>query len=136
MEKILSISGKSGLFRMVNRGKNTLVIETVDAARRRMPAFSSDKVISLGDISIYTDEGDVPLWQVLKTLGEKENSAPCTLDVKKLSSSGLRDYFAGILPSYDRSRVHDADIRKVIQWYNILIEGGYTDFEDLLAGKE
>ncbi len=136
MEKILAISGKSGLFRMVNRGKNTLVIETVDSYHRRTPAFATDKVTSLGDISIYTDNGETPLWEVLKSVGIKENSSVCSFDIKKISSFALRNYFAEILPSYDRSRVHDADMRKILQWYNILVQGGYTDFEDLFTEKK
>ncbi|MCD7714330.1 MAG: DUF5606 domain-containing protein [Prevotella sp.] len=136
MEKILAISGKPGLFRMVNRGKNTLVVETIDSFHRRTPAFASDRITSLGDISIYTAEGEAPLWQVLKGIGEKENSAVCSIDLKKVSSMALRNYFNAILPDYDRKRVHDADIRKIIQWYNILVEGGITDFEAVFTEQK
>ncbi len=136
MEKILAISGKPGLFRMVNRGKNTLVVETIDSFHRRTPAFASDRVTSLGDILVYTAEGETPLWEVLKSIGEKENSAVCAIDLKRVSSIALRNYFNAILPDYDRARVHDADIRKIIQWYNILIEGGITDFEAVFTDKK
>lgn len=129
MERILAISGKPGLFRMVNRGKNTLVVETIDSYRRRTPAFASDKVTSLGDVSIYTTDGEVALWEVFTSIGEKEKSAVCPLDLKKVSSMALRNYFTEILPNYDRNRVHDADMRKIVQWYNILVEGGFTDFK-------
>ncbi|MGM9704483.1 MAG: DUF5606 domain-containing protein [Prevotella sp.] len=133
METILSISGKPGLYRLVSRGKMNLIVESLDDQHRRMPAFASDRVTSLGDIAMYTDAEDVPLWQVLKNLGEKEQSQKCSLNYKKCSAAELRDYFAEVLPSYDRDRVHDSDIKKLIQWYNILVAYGITDFEKDLA---
>ena len=133
METILSIAGKPGLYRLVSRGKMNLIVETLDENRRRMPAFASDRVTSLADIAMYTDADDVPLWQVLKNLGEKEQSQKCQFNYRKCSSKELRDYFSEILPSFDRDRVHDSDIKKLIQWYNILVTNGITDFEKDLA---
>ena len=72
METILSISGKPGLYRLVSRGKMNLIVESIDESKRRVPAFSTDRVTSLADIAMYTDAEDIPLWQVLKNLGEKE----------------------------------------------------------------
>lgn len=133
METILSIAGKPGLYKLVSRGKMNLIVESIDAKRKRIPAFASDRVTSLADIAMYTDEDDVPLWQVLKQLGEKEESKVCSLDYKKCSSEELRAYFAEVLPNFDNDRVRDADIKKLIQWYNILVENGITDFEETLA---
>lgn len=76
METILSISGKPGLYKLVSRGKMNLIVETLDDAHRRMPAFATDRVTSLADIAMYTDAEDIPLWQVLKNVGEKEQSKP------------------------------------------------------------
>lgn len=132
-ETILAISGKPGLYRLVNRGNGTLIVETLDATKKRIPAFARDRVTSLSDIAMYTDEDDVPLWKVLKSLGEKEESKPSTLNYKKAKSAELREYFAEVLPTFDRERVHDSDIKKLIQWYNILIEAGITDFQETLA---
>ena len=132
-ETILAISGKPGLYRLVSRGKASLIVEALDATKKRMPAFASDRVTSLADIAMYTDEEDVALWQVLKSLGEKEESKESSLNYKKASSAELRAYFAEILPSFDRERVHDSDIKKLIQWYNILVKAGITDFEEALA---
>lgn len=132
-ETILAISGKPGLYRLVSRGNGTLIVETLDAAKKRIPAFARDRVTSLSDIAMYTDEDDVPLWQVLKNLGEKEESKTSQLNYKKASSSELREYFAEVLPTFDRERVHDSDIKKLIQWYNILVNAGITDFEGTLA---
>lgn len=136
METILSIAGKPGLYKLVNRGNRNLIVEAIDATHRRMPAFASDRVTSLADIAMYTDAEDIPLWQVLKSLGEKEQSKECSLNYKKCSAQELHDFFAEVLPDYDRDRVHDSDIKKLIQWYNILVNNGITDFEGTLAPTE
>lgn len=135
-ETILAISGKPGLFRLVSRGKATLIVESLDAAKKRIPAFASDRVTSLADIAMYTDDEDMPLWKVLKNVGQKEDSKPTQINYKKTSSKELREYFAQVLPTYDRDRVHDSDIKKLIQWYNILVNAGITDFEETLAPTE
>lgn len=136
METILSIAGKPGLYRLVSRGKQNLIVEALDETKKRMPAFSTDRVISLADIAMYTDAEDIPLWKVLKSLGEKSQSKECTLNYKKASGKELREFFAEILPDFDRDRVHDSDIKKLIQWYNILVKNGITDFEKTLAPTE
>ena len=133
METILSISGKPGLYKLVSRGKANLIVEALDATHRRQPAFASDRVTSLADIAMYTDSEDIPLWKVLKSLGEKEESKECSLNYKKCSAAELHDFFAAVLPEYDRDRVHDSDIKKLIQWYNILVKSGITDFEAALS---
>ena len=133
METILSIAGKPGLYKLVSRGKMNLIVEAIDATHRRLPAFASDRVTSLADIAMSTDAEDIPLWQVLKSLGEKEQSKECSLNYKKCSADELHAFFAEVLPSYDRDRVHDSDIKKLIQWYNILVNNGITDFEATLA---
>lgn len=136
METILSIAGKPGLYRLVSRGKTNLIVETIDAAHRRMPTFATDRVISLADIAMYTDAEDVPLWQVMKNLGKKEKSKACSLNYRKASSKELRAYFSEVLPNFDEDRVHDSDIKKLIQWYDILVTNGITDFEKTLAPTE
>ncbi len=136
METILSVSGKPGLYKLVSRGKMNLIVETIDATHRRTPVFATDKVTSLSDIAMYTDADDVPLWQVLDSVGKKEGSKKAAIDYKKCSSQELRSYFGEVLPSYDRDRVHDSDIKKLLQWYNLLVENGYTDFKGLLSMDE
>lgn len=132
-ETILAISGKPGLYRLISRGKANLIVESLDDKKKRMPAFASDRVTSLADIAMYTDDEDIALWQVLKNLGEKENSKESAINIKKASSTELREYFGEVLPTFDRDRVHDSDIKKLIQWYNILVKAGITDFEEALA---
>ena len=136
LQTILSISGKPGLYKLVSRGKMNLIVEALDDTHRRMPAFATDRVTSLSDIAMFTDTEDVPLWKVLKNLGEKEQLKPASLNYKKASGNELRKYFGEILPDFDRERVHDSDIKKLIQWYNILINNGITDFEAVLSAKE
>lgn len=136
METILSIAGKPGLYRLVSRGKMNLIVEALDETHRRMPAFATDRVTSLADIAMYTDADDVPLWQVLKSVGEKEQSKPTSLNYRKCPARELRAYFAEVLPNFDQERVHDSDIKKLLQWYDILVSNGYTDFEQVLAPTE
>lgn len=136
METILSIAGKPGLYKLVSRGKQNLIVEAIDETHRRLPAFATDRVTSLGDIAMYTDAEDIALWEVLTKVGEKEDSKKASINYKKCSSKELRDYFAEVLPNYDRDRVHDSDIKKPLQWYNILVENGYTDFKAVLAPTE
>jgi hypothetical protein len=130
LEKILAVSGKPGLYQLVSRSNRSLIVETVGADKRRMPIFSTDKVISLADIAMYTDEEEVPLCDVLTSLKEKEKGQPCSIDIKKADKKELFDFFAEILPNFDRDRVYPNDMRKLISWYNILVENGLTDFVD------
>lgn len=130
LRTILAISGKPGLYRLVSRGKMNLIVESLDANKRRMPAFAADRITSLGDIAMYTDAEDIPLGEVLESLKNKEEGKPSSLDVKMANSKELRDYFAEVLPSFDRDRVHDSDIKKLISWYNILIQNGITEFKE------
>lgn len=126
LKTILSISGRPGLYRLVNRGKNMLIVESI-TTKKRTPAYAHDKVISLGDISIYTVEDDVPLPTVLESVKEKNNGQP--VDIKAIGNdAAVREYFAEILPDFDRDRVYTSDIKKLLTWYNQLLEGGITEF--------
>lgn len=131
LETILAIAGKPGLYKLVSQGNRSLVVESIDEKHHRMPAFSTDRVISLADIAMYTDEEEVPLADVLTSLKNKENGAVCSLDYKKASRDQLFEYFADVLPSFDRDRVHPSDIKKLLQWYNILILNGLDDFSKM-----
>ena len=129
LETILAISGKPGLYRLVNRGNRSLIVETLDAQKKRMPAFGTDKIISLADIAMYTDEEEVPLRQVFKNIYELEGGKPAALDYRKASTAELADFMAKALPNYDRDHVYPSDMKKLVQWYNILVENGITDFD-------
>ena len=127
LRKILSISGRPGLFRLVNQGKNMLIVESL-ATGKRTPAYAHDKVVSLSDVSIYTPEADEPLPNVFESI--KQLTGGTQVDYKKMDDADLREYFAKVLPEYDRDRVYTTDIRKVFAWYNELIAAGVTDFKD------
>lgn len=126
LKTILSISGKPGLFKLVSHGKNMLIVESL-ADNKRVPAYAKDKVISLGDIAIYTDEAEVPLHEVLTSIKNKENGGKASID-SSAKPDELRAYLAEVLPNFDRERVYPSDIKKLISWYNLLIAAGITDF--------
>ena len=135
-QTILSISGKPGLYKLVSRGKANLIVESIDEQHKRMPVFASDRVTSLGDIAIYTESEDMPLMKVFANLLKVEQGKPASVNYKKCKSAELREYFATILPDYDRDRVHDSDIKKLLQWYNLLVNNGITDFDEPEAQEE
>ena len=130
LKTILSISGKPGLYKLISQGKNMLIVETIDATKKRFPAYGNEKIISLADIAMYTE---VPLRDVLRSIKEKENAAIASIDVKKATSEQLREYLAEVLPDFDRDRVYTNDIKKLILWYNILVSNGITDFGEETA---
>lgn len=135
-QTILAIAGKPGLYKLISRGKNNLIVEALDSTHRRQPAFSTDRITSLADIAMFTDNEDVPLMQVLDNMKKLEEGKKTTLNFKKASGDELREYFAKVLPEYDRERVHGSDIKKLIQWYNILIDNGITDFLEEMKPTE
>lgn len=132
-ETILAIAGKPGLYKLVSHGKNNLIVEALDATHRRQPAFGSDRITSLNDIAMFTDEDDVPLTDVLESMKNVEGGKKSSVDYKKASGDELREYFAKILPNFDRDRVQNSHIKKLIQWYNILVENGISEFKDAVA---
>ena len=127
LKTILSITGKPGLYRLVSHAKNMLIVESL-ADKRRVPAYAKDKVVSLGDIAMYTTDTEVPLHEVFTNMKNEENGNPVSLSPIKASTEELRNYLAEVLPNYDRDRVYPSDIRKLIAWYNILIQAGITEF--------
>ena len=127
LKEILAITGKPGLYKLVSRGNNMLIVESlVDG--KRMPTYARDKIVALSDVSMFTNADDVPLWQVLTNAGKKEELRPTQIDAKKASNAELQAWFDAVLPDWDRDRVYPSDIRKLIQWYNILVKAGITDF--------
>lgn len=128
LREILAITGKPGLFRIVSQGSRILVVEELKTGKR-FPAHSRDKVVSLGDIAMYTDSGDKPLGEILDLVYARNEGKP--IDVKQLiADGGLRDEFEAVIPDFDKERVYDNDIKKLFTWYNILIENGMTRFTE------
>ena len=135
-QTILAISGKPGLYQLVSRGNNSLIVDALDETHKRMPTFGNDRISSLGDIAMFTETDDVPLTKILASLRDLEGGKESSLNYKKASADELHDYFSKVLPEWDRDRVHNSDIKKLIQWYNILVKAGITDFEDETATDE
>lgn len=128
LREILAITGKPGLFRIVSQGNRMLLVEELKT-KKRFPAHSRDKVVSLGDIAMYTDSGDKPLGEILDLVYAHNGGK--TLDVKKLLADGkLRDEFEAVIPDFDKERVYNNDIKKLFTWYNILVEEGFTKFTE------
>ena len=125
LQTILAISGKPGLYKLVSRGKNNLIVEALDETKR----FATDRITSLADIAMFTDTDDVPLYKVLVNLRELEGGKASSVNYKKATGDELREYFGKVLPNFDRERVHNSDIKKLIQWYDILVANGITEFE-------
>jgi len=127
LKGILSISGQSGLFKMVAESKNNIIVESLETLKR-IPVHSTSKVSALEDIAIYTENGDVPLKDIFKAISEKESGGP-TLSPKS-SGTELKAYFEKIVPEYDKDRVYISDIKKVFLWYNTLQQYELLDFSE------
>ncbi len=128
IDKILSISGKPGLYRLVARGNNMLICENL-ADKHRVPALQRDKVLSLADIAMYTVDGEVALNTVFAKAKALTGGKIAPVELKA-SAEDQRAWFAQVMPEYDEDRVRACDIKKFIQWYNILIETGNDDFSE------
>lgn len=130
LKTILAISGKPGLYKFISRGKNMLIVESLDAEKKRQPAYATDRVVALSDISIYTDDDkEVPLANVFQNIQKEYDGKVVDLHPKKASQDEVLTFFKKVLPNYDADRVRVSDMRKVLAWYNILIGEGITDFE-------
>ncbi|MES2799556.1 MAG: DUF5606 domain-containing protein [Bacteroidota bacterium] len=118
---IIAISGKPGLFKVVTQGKNNIIVESL-VDNKRIPAYATDRISALDDISIYTYDEDKPLRELFTVIHTKEDGK-ATLshkdDLKKLEA-----YLLEILPNYDKERVYSSDIKKIFQWYNMLLSSG------------
>lgn len=135
LKTILAITGKPGLYQLVSRGNNMLIVESlVDG--KRMPTYARDKIVALSDISMFTTGDDIALSEVLTKVGEKEGLKPVAADPKKMSNKELCDFFTAVLPDWDQDRVYPSDIRKLIQWYNVLVNAGITDFAEKQEAEE
>lgn len=124
LSKILSVTGKSGLFKLLSHNKSSFIVESLTDGKR-LPVFPNDGVATLDNISIFTEDEDVPLQGVLLSIYKKENGAQASVDVS--DSKTLKAYFAEVLPNYDKERVYVSNMKKVVLWYNQLVEKGLID---------
>ena len=131
-ETILAISGKPGLYRLVARGNGNLIVASIDEQKRRITAGSRDRVTSLRDVSMYTMDDDKPLMEVFESIKEKYNGQPVDIQTSKADKAQLFAFLDEVLPENDADRIYPGDVKKLIQWYNILVENGVTDFDEAL----
>lgn len=134
LSKILSISGKPGLYKMIGESKNGLVVESFTDGKK-IPAFAHERISSLKEISIYTESDDIALWKVLKKLNELQEGKPVE-NPKKASSADLSALFVKVVPDYDTDSVYMSDIKKVFSWYNQLLEKDMLDFSEQEAEEK
>jgi hypothetical protein len=127
LSKILSISGRPGLYQIVSQLKNAVLVESL-LDKKRFPAFAHEKISSLEEISVFTPTEDKPLKDVLKAIYDKQEGKPA-LDPKS-GDKMLQAFFLEVVPDYDSNRVYISDIRKIISWYNILTEHKILDFTE------
>ena len=126
LREILSITGKPGLYRIISHSANRIIVEDL-VWKKRSPVSARDKVVSLGDIAMYTDGDDKPLGEILDLLFASQQGGQ--VDLKSIAdNSALSEAFARILPNYDRDRVYPTDIKKLFTWYNILVNAGISEF--------
>jgi hypothetical protein len=125
LQKIISVSGKPGLFKLTGGGKTAVVGESLLDGKKH-PIHNSQKVSSLGDISMFTDEEDVPLRKVLENMKGIYEGGPAPDG--KSESKVLRDAMDKILPGYARERVYDSDLKKLFTWYNLLQKNDMLEF--------
>lgn len=127
LSTILSISGKPGLYKLISQTKTGALVESL-LDSRRMPAFAHERISSLEDISIFTEEDDIPLKKVLQLIYRKENGGDC-ID-NKADEKDIRAYMEEVLPNYDKERVYLSDMRKLFSWYRILNANKLIDLEE------
>jgi hypothetical protein len=133
LKEIMSVSGQSGLFRFVSQGRNGIIVESFTDKKRSFIS-ASQKVSSLSDIAIFTDGDEVPLKDVLKNIHELEPGIP--VPEAKSSPDVLKKFMEKVLPNYDRDRVYISDIKKLVSWYNALLELKLLNFEEEAVAPE
>ena len=126
LKKILSIAGKPGLYKLVSTSKTLTLVESL-IDKKRIPIYPQEKIVSVGEIAIYTMEDEIPLKDVFTKIKENENGGKIA-DEHKSNNKKLFSFFETVLPTYDKEKVYASDIKKLVNWYNLLIENN-IDFE-------
>lgn len=125
LDKVLSISGKPGLFKILTQTRNGFVVESL-LDKKKVTVTMHNNISVLSEIAIYTLTEEVPLRKVLKNIMEKEDGKPTSISPKD-SKIKLEEYFFEVLPDYDEDRVYASDIKKIMQWYNLLQQHDMLD---------
>ena len=134
LDKVLSISGKPGLYKWVTQTRSGFLAESL-TDKKRISVGIQQNVSILSEIAIYTLEEEMPLKEVFKKISEKENGGETSVS-HKVSKDQLEEYFFGVLPNYDEDRVYASDIKKVVSWYNTLLKNDLLDFSETASTEE
>ena len=126
LKGLLAISGQSGLFKLVSEAKNCVIVESL-LTKKRMPAYASSKISSLSDVAVFTETGETPLKEIFKKIFDHEQGKEIP-EIK--SNKEIKEYFATVIPEYDRDRVYVSDMKKIIKWYNLLLQKDLIKFEE------
>lgn len=116
LKGILAISGQPGLFKLVAEAKNSIIVESL-LSGKRIPAYSTSKISALSDISVFTETGEIQLTELFKKMKESEKVV-----ATKASNNEIKTFFDEVLPEYDKDRVYVSDMKKILQWYQLLNE--------------
>lgn len=134
LEKVLAISGKPGLYKLVTQTRTGFIAESL-IDQKRLSIGIQQNVSVLSEIAIYTLTEEVPLADVFRKISEKENGQETAISHKD-SKDKLEEYFFEVLPDYDEDRVYVSDIKKVIQWYNLLVKNDLLNLEEVITSDE
>ena len=121
LESIISVTGKPGLYKVLSQIKNGLIVESI-VDGKRLPIHATDKVSALSDISIYTNDGDMPLGEIYGVVFEKTGGKAAVNH--KAKPEELKSFMAEVVPNYDADRVYNSDLKKLFQWFNVLVDKG------------
>ena len=132
LEKIVAVSGKPGLYEIISQSKGGLIVSSL-IDKKKLPINAMHNVSVLNDIAIYTYEEEVPLRKVIKTIADKHDNKEALSH--KESNEKLLSFFGEILPDFDEERVYASNVKKVVQWYNILSKAEF-DFSSITAAGE
>ena len=127
LEKVIAIAGKPGLYEIISQSKSGVIVESL-ADKKRFPVNSLHNISTLNDIAIYTYEEEVPLKQVFLNIFEKQ-AGEKSIDPKS-SKNDLINYFGEVLPGFDEERVYPSNIKKILSWYNALVDAKF-DFASI-----
>ena len=134
LEGILSIAGEQGLLKLVSRKNNSVIVESLITGKR-MPAFSTSRISTLEDVTVYTYDDDIPLKDVFANIFN-EYKGTITEVNNKSDKKDLFAFFEKVLPNFDKEKVYPSDIKKIVSWYNLLIEKGIITDESMKAYAE
>jgi hypothetical protein len=127
LKDIMAISGKPGLYKFVAQGRNAIIVEHIETGKRTS-AFTTERINSLEEITVFTNEKDLPLKDVFRAIYDKEDGKE-TLSPKS-DGTELKAYFEEVVPDYDREKVYVSDIKKILSWYNLLQKADLLSFEE------